>query len=115
MHDLLSVLQAAVEGGLARLDGAQLGADALPLASEHGDVDGGGVVRVEELAAFGVGLGELAGEELALGGVAVLAGGDLGFQLLAQALAPRLWWLSLGCGLKPANSGEPRSRACLEQ
>jgi hypothetical protein len=45
-----------------------------------GDVDGVGVVGVEEIAPFGVGLGELARQEFALGSVAVLAGGDLGFE-----------------------------------
>ena len=53
------------------------------LGFQRGDVDGARVVGVEELAPFGVGLGELAGQEHAPGGVAVLAGGDLGFQFVA--------------------------------
>ncbi|MDA8061976.1 MAG: hypothetical protein M0T80_05990 [Actinomycetota bacterium] len=72
-----------VDGGEAFFGRADVGGDTSLLGFEGGDVDGGGVVRVEELAPFGLGLGELAGEELALCGVAMPAGGDLGFELLA--------------------------------
>ncbi|MDA8292356.1 MAG: hypothetical protein M0Z33_11865 [Actinomycetota bacterium] len=72
-----------VDRGEAFFGGAHVGGDAGLLGLQRGDVDGIGVVSVEELTSFGVGLGELAGEELALGGVATLAGGDLGFELFA--------------------------------
>ncbi|MDA8276091.1 MAG: hypothetical protein M0029_12040 [Actinomycetota bacterium] len=89
-EDLLPLGEVGVDRGEAFLGTADIGGDAGLLSFQSGDVDGVGVVGVEELAPFGVGLGELAGEELALRRVAVLAGGDLGFQLLAQALPPGL-------------------------
>ncbi|MGH9043728.1 MAG: hypothetical protein ACRDVP_02625 [Acidimicrobiales bacterium] len=58
------------------------------LGLEGGDVDHSGVVAVEELAPLVLCLGEIAGEELSLGRVAVLTGSDLGPQLLAQTSGP---------------------------
>lgn len=83
LQDLLPLGQVGVGGGEAFLGRAHVGGNAGLLSLESGDVDGVGVVGVKELASFGVGLGELAGQKLALGGVAVLAGGDLGFEFLA--------------------------------
>ncbi|MDA8297988.1 MAG: hypothetical protein M0004_15675 [Actinomycetota bacterium] len=54
VHDLLPVVETPVENALPRLDGAQLGADALLFAPEHGDVDRVGVVGLHQLVALGL-------------------------------------------------------------
>jgi hypothetical protein len=70
-----------VDGGETILDGAGLARDAVVLALEHGYVDGAGVVRVQQLATLAFELGQLASLELALCGVAALAGHDLGLHV----------------------------------
>jgi len=70
VHDLLPVIEARVEDGLARFDGANLGADALLLAPEHEVLDLG----------F-----ELVGEDAAL-----LAAGAVTAVLLPQAVEVRV-------------------------
>ncbi|HVC24904.1 MAG TPA: hypothetical protein VND23_04025 [Acidimicrobiales bacterium] len=85
-EDLLPLGQVGVDRGEPFLRTTDVRGDAGLLGLQGRDVDGARIVGVEELAPFGVGLGELAGQELALGGVAILAGGDLGhghLQLLA--------------------------------
>ncbi len=90
LEDLPPLGQVGVDGGESFLGTADVGGDAGLLGLQGGDVDGARAVGVEELAPLRLGLGELADEELALGGVAVLASGDLGFQLFAQPLQPGL-------------------------
>jgi hypothetical protein len=77
-----------VDGGEPFFCFPDVGADACLLHLDGGDVDRSGVVRVGRLASFGLCLGELAGEELSFGGVAVLAEGDLGLQLPAETREP---------------------------
>jgi hypothetical protein len=58
LEDLLPFGEVGVDRGEALLGTADVGGDAGLLPLEGGDVDGSRVVRVEELAPFGVGFGE---------------------------------------------------------
>jgi len=71
----------------------EVGADAGLLDLQGGYVDGAAVVGVEQLAPFGLGLGDPAGEQFALGDIRTLACVHLGVELFAQALGhePGSW------------------------
>src|SRR6266567_4912256 len=68
------------------LDFPNVACNPLLLAAQQSDVDRSRVVGLEQLAPFRLNLGQLASEELALAGVAVLAGDDLGLHRCAQTL-----------------------------
>ena len=82
LQDLLPLTEVGVEVTEAVLGGSDVGADASLLGLQGRDVDGAGVVGVEELSPLRFGLGEPAGEQLALGAVGALAFDDLGGHLL---------------------------------
>ena len=65
LEDLLPFAQVGVEVAEAVLGGGEVCSDAGLLGFEGGDVDGAGVVGIEQLAPLGLGLGELAGEQRA--------------------------------------------------
>ncbi|MDA8279260.1 MAG: hypothetical protein M0Z63_02355 [Actinomycetota bacterium] len=83
LQDLLPFAEVGVEVTQAVLGSLDVGADARLLRLQGRDVDGADVVGVEELSPLGFGLGDPAGEQLALGGVGPLAFDDLGGQLFA--------------------------------
>ncbi|MDA8292973.1 MAG: hypothetical protein M0040_01200 [Actinomycetota bacterium] len=83
LQDLLPLGEVGVEVGETILGRGEVGADAGLLDLQGGDVDGAAVVGVEELAPFGFGLGDPAGEQLALGGVGTLAFDHLGVHFFA--------------------------------
>jgi hypothetical protein len=89
LQDLLPFAQVGVEVDEAILGRGEVGADTGLLDLQGGDVDRAAVVGVEQLAPFGLGLGDPAGEQLPLGGIGVLALDHLGVQLFFQALGPR--------------------------
>ena len=89
LQDLLPLAEVGVEVSEAVLGGSDVAADARLLGLQGRDVDRAGVVGVEELAPLRFGLGEPAGEQLALGGIGTLAFDDLGGHLLAQPFRPR--------------------------
>ncbi|MHB1504980.1 MAG: hypothetical protein ACYCTL_13195 [Acidimicrobiales bacterium] len=83
LQDLLPLAKVGVQIGEAVLCGLDVGADGGLFGLEGGYVDGSGVVGVEELSPLRFGLGEPAGEQLALGGVGGLALDHLGGHLFA--------------------------------
>ena len=88
LQDLLLLADVGVEVDQPVLGGIDRRANPGLLGLERRHVDGAAVVGIEQPASFPFSLGQLAGEQLALGAVGLLALGDLGGHLLSQSLGP---------------------------
>ena len=108
LQDLLPLGEVGVEIGETILGGGEVGADAGLLDLQGGDVDGAAVVGVEQRAPFGLGLGDPAGEQLALGGRPHIGARSPRRRVLragvgtSEEFAEVLTWFQLGLQAKPS-------------